>query len=114
MQEVSTSAACFFAAARFFAAAAGEPLLVLVSLSLSGVSLRLFGRSSKTQVAYLLICLPSLLCLNVQGWDKQTTLGIFGATVFYPPHLKSISKLHNKAKKAGSNSILHPVDNYSS
>ena len=28
MQEVSTSAACFFAAARFFAAAAGEPLLV--------------------------------------------------------------------------------------
>ena len=50
MQEVSTSAACFFAAARFFAAAArffaaaaGEPLLVLVSLSLSGVSLRLFG-----------------------------------------------------------------------
>ena len=29
MQEVSTSAACFFAAARFFAAAAGEPLLVL-------------------------------------------------------------------------------------
>ena len=43
VQEVSTSAACFFAAARFFAAAAGEPLLVLVSLSLSGVSLRLFG-----------------------------------------------------------------------
>ena len=43
MQEVSASAACFFAAARFFAAAAGEPLLVLVSLSLSGVSLRLFG-----------------------------------------------------------------------
>ena len=41
MQEVSTSAACFFAAARFFAAA--EPLLVLVSLSLSGVWLRLFG-----------------------------------------------------------------------
>ena len=37
MQEVSTSAACFFAAA------AGEPLLVLVSLSLSGVSLRLSG-----------------------------------------------------------------------
>ena len=33
VQEVSTSAA------RFFAAAAGEPLLVLVSLSLSGVSL---------------------------------------------------------------------------
>ena len=43
VQEVSTSAACFFAAARFFAAAAGEPLLVLVSLSLSGVWLRLFG-----------------------------------------------------------------------
>ena len=41
--QVSTSAACFFAAARFFAAAAGEPLLVLVSLSLSGISLRLFG-----------------------------------------------------------------------
>ena len=63
-------------------------------------------------------CLPSnlssLLCLNVQGWDKQTTLGIFGATVFFiPPPLKSISKLHNKAKKARSNSILHPVDNYS-
>ena len=38
VQEVSTSAACFFAAA-----AAGEPLLVLVSLSLSGVSLRLSG-----------------------------------------------------------------------
>ena len=35
VQEVSTSAA------RFFAAAAGEPLLVLVLLSLSGVSLRL-------------------------------------------------------------------------
>ena len=35
VQEVSASAA------RFFAAAAGEPLLVLVSLSLSGVSLRL-------------------------------------------------------------------------
>ena len=37
VQEVST------AAARFFAAAAGEPLFVLVSLSLSGVSLRLSG-----------------------------------------------------------------------
>ena len=37
MQEVSTSAA------RLFAAAAGEPLLFLVSLSLSGVSLRLSG-----------------------------------------------------------------------
>ena len=37
VQEVSTSAACFFAAA------AGEPLLVLVSLRLSGVSLRLSG-----------------------------------------------------------------------
>ena len=37
VQEVSTSAACFFAAAT------GEPLLVLVSLSLSGVSLRLSG-----------------------------------------------------------------------
>ena len=34
VQEVSTSAARFFAA---------EPLLVLVSLSLSGVSLRLSG-----------------------------------------------------------------------
>ena len=34
VQEIST---------RFFAAAAGEPLLVLVSLSLSGVSLRLSG-----------------------------------------------------------------------
>ena len=34
VQEVSTSAACFFAA---------ESLLVLVSLSLSGVSLRLSG-----------------------------------------------------------------------
>ena len=39
VQKVSTSAA------RFFAAAAGEPLLVLVSLSLSGVSLRLSGVS---------------------------------------------------------------------
>ena len=37
VQDVSTSAA------RFFAAAAGEPLLVLVSLSLPGVSLRLSG-----------------------------------------------------------------------
>ena len=37
-KKCSTSAACFFAAA-----AAGEPLLVLVSLSLSGVSLRLAG-----------------------------------------------------------------------
>ena len=37
VQEVSTSGA------RFFAAAAGEPLLVLVSLSLSGVLLRLSG-----------------------------------------------------------------------
>ena len=37
MQEVSISAA------HFFAAAAGESLLVLVSLSLSGVSLRLSG-----------------------------------------------------------------------
>ena len=51
VQEVSTSAARFFAA---------ESLLVLVSLSLSGVSLRLSGllarqfiQSSKTQVAYL-------------------------------------------------------------
>ena len=41
--DPALTAACFFAAARFFAAAAGEPLLVLVSLSLSGVSLRLFG-----------------------------------------------------------------------
>ena len=46
LQEVSTSAACFFTAARFFAAAAGEPLLVLVSLSLSGVWLMLFGVAS--------------------------------------------------------------------
>ena len=80
VQEVSTSAVCFFAAA------AGEPLLVLVSLSLSGVSLRLFG---------LLAC-------------RALKLRFFAAV----PECTGMGQ--DKAKKAGSNSILHPVDNYSS
>ena len=67
-----------------------------------------------------------LLCLNVQGWDKQTTLGIFGATVcFAPPsHIKAnfkeaskgkpINKFETKLKRQEvtrfTREFLHPVD----
>ena len=66
-----------------------------------------------------LICLPSLLCLNVQGWDKQTTLGIFGATVFLPPPIlkpleNSTTKLKGQEVTRFTRELLHPVDNYSS
>ena len=121
---------CSTSAARLFAAA-GEPLLFLVSLSLSGMfSLGFLGcwLLCSRLVHHILGCLSSsaglicpqrtLLCLvtfSVRlGTKCRTGTDINGTSTLLLAFLvllfcfffgKPLSKFHNKAKNAGSNSI---------